>query len=108
REITRNQDHSEETSRKIDAEIRKIVDTGYKRAQEIVAKHRDELDRVAEALLRWETITGEEVVALVNGKTALELRPEPLPAPAPAPVVEPVAEPAPEKPRRERGGESLG
>jgi cell division protease FtsH len=106
REITRTQDHSEETARRIDAEVRKIVDAGYKRAQEIVSKHRDALDRVAEGLLRFETITGDEVVALVNGKTALELRPEPAAAPAPEEAApEPVVE---ERPRPEPRRDPLG
>ena len=103
REMPEAQEHSEETSRRIDAEVRKIVDVGYKRAQEIITKHRDALDRIAEALLRFETITGEEVTALANGKTALELRVE-APAPvvvAPPPVVEPIADERRAEPRRD-------
>jgi cell division protease FtsH len=107
REMSRSQEYSEETARKIDVEVRKIVDVGYKRAQEIVGKHRDALDRIAEALLKFETITGDEVVALVNGKIPLELRVEE-PARAVAPAEEP-AEPEPEATRPEpRRGEALG
>ncbi|MBI3726508.1 ATP-dependent zinc metalloprotease FtsH [bacterium] len=105
REITRTQTHSEETARMIDIEVRKVVDLAYARAQEIIAKHRDCLDKIAEALLKYETITGEEVVALVGGTSVLDLRPEPAPAPLPAPAREPVPEPERER-RPEIGGNS--
>ncbi|MBS0633254.1 MAG: ATP-dependent zinc metalloprotease FtsH [Verrucomicrobia bacterium] len=66
REITRNQAHSEETSRRIDAEVFKIVDTQYQRAKDIITKHRDVLDKIAAALLEHETIEGKHVIELLH------------------------------------------
>jgi len=66
REITRNQAHSEETARRIDAEVFKIVDTQYQRAKDIIAKHRDVLDKIAAALLEHETIEGKHVLELLQ------------------------------------------
>jgi cell division protease FtsH len=56
REITRSQPYSEETARKIDAEVFRIVDQQYLRAKELILSHRAGLDKIAEALLEHETI----------------------------------------------------
>jgi cell division protease FtsH len=61
KEISRNHGYSEETSRKIDAEIHRLVDEQYQRAKEILTKNRVALDRVAGALLEFETIEGKHV-----------------------------------------------
>ncbi len=61
REITRNQNYSEETARQIDAEIHKIIDSQYKRAQQMIVEHREALEKIAEALLEHETIDGKHV-----------------------------------------------
>ena len=68
REITRTRSHSEETNRKIDAEVRRLVDTCYARARDLILKNRDKLDALARALLKYETLTGEEVRAVVRGE----------------------------------------
>jgi cell division protease FtsH len=66
REITRNQTFSEETSRRIDAEVFRIVDTQYQRAKEIIAARRDALDKIATALLEYETIEGRHVLEILE------------------------------------------
>ena len=66
REITRNQTYSEETARKIDGEVFRIVDEQYKRAKQIVLKHRAELDKIAAALLEFETIEGRHVLEIMQ------------------------------------------
>ena len=66
REITRNHAYSEETARKIDAEISRIVETQYARAKDIILGHRDALDKIAAALLEYETIEGKHVLELLN------------------------------------------
>ena len=66
REITRNHAYSEDTARKIDAEISRIVDTQYARAKDIILGHRDALDKIAAALLEYETIEGKHVLELLN------------------------------------------
>ncbi len=74
REVSRTQSHSEHTAQLIDKEIRVILDAAYKRAEKLVGKNRIGLDRISEALLRYETVTGEEVERLMNGTGVAELR----------------------------------
>ena len=64
REISEQRDYSDAIAEKIDAEVRKIVDEAYKRAQSIVKKYRSELDAVAQKLLEAESITREEFEAI--------------------------------------------
>ncbi|MDF3056393.1 MAG: ATP-dependent metalloprotease FtsH, partial [Rariglobus sp.] len=66
REITRNQHYSEETARKIDAEITRIISEQYTRATEIISTHRHALDKIAEALLEYETIEGKHVMEILK------------------------------------------
>ena len=66
REITRNQTYSEETARKIDSEVFRIVEEQYNRAKEIVLKHRAVLDKIAAALLEFETIEGKHVLEILE------------------------------------------
>ena len=85
REITRSQQHSEETARVIDAEVKKIVDEQYARAKEIILSHREALDKIADALLEYETIDGKHVNEILEfGEIRSPVRPpEPPPIPQP-------------------------
>ena len=69
REWVANKDHSEETSRMVDAEVKRIIDTAMNEADRLLREHIDTLHRVAEALLERETISGEDVKLLMQGKT---------------------------------------
>jgi cell division protease FtsH len=85
REFAQHQDYSEETARAIDAEVKRIVMEGYARAHKTLGEHVEQLKLVAEALLEYETIDGDDIdVVLRGGK--IERRPPPRP-PA-LPVVE--------------------
>jgi cell division protease FtsH len=66
RDITRNENLSEETARKIDAEIHRIIDEQYVRAREVVSQHRSALDKIAEGLLEYETIDGKHVMEILQ------------------------------------------
>ncbi|MBP6507597.1 MAG: ATP-dependent zinc metalloprotease FtsH [Opitutaceae bacterium] len=66
REITRNENVSEDTARKIDAEIHHIIDEQYKRATGIITDKRDALDKIAAALLEHETIEGKHVQEILD------------------------------------------
>jgi cell division protease FtsH len=57
---------SEETSRKVDMEIRKIIDKGYDKAKKVLTEKIDDLHKLAKALLTYETLTGEEIENLIN------------------------------------------
>jgi cell division protease FtsH len=66
REITRNEHLSEETARKIDNEIHRIIDEQHQRAREIIRERRTALDKIAEALIRHETIEGRHVQEILE------------------------------------------
>jgi cell division protease FtsH len=65
RSITRHQQMSEDTAKKIDTEIKKIIDEGYKRAKKILTEKIDDLHKLAKALLVYETLTGSEIEDLI-------------------------------------------
>jgi cell division protease FtsH len=64
----RSQSLSEATAQKIDSEVRRLVNEGYVSAKEILTKHHEEFVAVAEALLEYETLTGDEIRDLIAGK----------------------------------------
>jgi cell division protease FtsH len=66
REITRNQNYSEKTAQHIDGEIFKIIDDEYMRAKNILTEKRDCLKKLADALLRYETVDGRLVYDLLK------------------------------------------
>ena len=57
---------SDETAKKIDAEIRKLVEGGYAKATALLKKHRKQLNLLAEALLEFETLSGDEIKQLLE------------------------------------------
>jgi len=65
RSITRQQHMSEDTAKKVDAEVKKIVDAGYARAKKILKEKLDDLHKLAKALLIYETLNGEEIKDLI-------------------------------------------
>ena len=65
RSVSRTQNVSEETAKKIDFEVKKIVEAGYARAKKILAEKVDELHKVSKALLTYETLSGEEIKKIV-------------------------------------------
>jgi len=66
RSVARQQNMSEETAKKVDAEIRKFVEKGYERATKILKERIDDLHKLAKALLTYETLTGNEIEDLIN------------------------------------------
>jgi len=69
RSITRQQHISEETAKKIDVEIKKIVDKGYERAKKIITEKIEDLHKLAKALLIYESLSGEEIKDLILKNT---------------------------------------
>jgi len=65
RSITRQQHMSEDTAKKVDAEVKKIVDAGYQKAKKIIEEKLDDLHKLAKALLQYETLSGEEIKDLI-------------------------------------------
>jgi len=64
RDWTQTRNYSEETSSKIDEEVKKIIDNAYNRAKEILTMHSDKLHAVANKLLEQEKIEGDEFDAI--------------------------------------------
>ena len=69
RSITRQQHMSEETAKKVDAEVKKIVDSSYERAKKVLTEKIDDLHTLAKALLIYETLTGDEIQDLILKNT---------------------------------------
>ena len=65
REVSRSQDYSEETARRIDAEVGRLLHESHESAKQLIMKHRDALDTLAKALLERETLDGEEARAML-------------------------------------------
>ncbi len=68
RDLARDRDFSEEIAKAIDQEIRVTVDNCYQRVEEILQQNRDKLERLARALLEQETLSAEEISALIEGR----------------------------------------
>jgi cell division protease FtsH len=81
---TQRHSMSNETALLIDSEIRRLIDQGHARATEVITKNIEQLHKVANALLEYETLTGEEIKTLVaTGELKRDdaaLRPAPVPA----------------------------
>jgi ATP-dependent metalloprotease FtsH len=85
--VARQQNVSEATAQKIDSEIRRIIDECYERARTILTEKRNDLETLAKGLLEYETLTGDEITALLKGippvRTPYE-EPEPQRGPGPS------------------------
>jgi cell division protease FtsH len=65
--VNRQSQVSNETAQLIDKEIRRIVDESYARARTVLSENSDQLEALAQALLEFETLTGEEIKSLMDG-----------------------------------------
>jgi cell division protease FtsH len=64
----RSQAISESTAQKIDAEVKRLVEEGHRAAHKILADNREAFIQIAEGLLEYETLTGDEIRDLLDGK----------------------------------------
>ncbi|MBI5431661.1 MAG: ATP-dependent zinc metalloprotease FtsH [Planctomycetes bacterium] len=84
-ELMRSRDHSEQTAREIDEEIRRMLTDAHERARQIVREHKDQVESLTQALLIYETLNGEEIERLLRGVPPQDLRPG---SPPPLPPAE--------------------
>jgi cell division protease FtsH len=80
RELQQHRDFSEDTAIKIDQEVRRFVDTGYKAAWQIISDNRPALNKIAAALLEREVIDAKDIQMILEGKdlpAAAKLPPAP-------------------------------
>ena len=68
RSVTQNQNMSEETARLVDSEIKRLVTEGYEEAKKILNKHKKDWETLAVALMEYETLTGDEIKAVIKGE----------------------------------------
>ena len=101
RTVTKTTHISEKTMQAVDAEIRNILETQYKRARKIIEDNADKMHAMAHALLEWETIDGEQIDDILAGRSprppkAAESAPAAAKTYASAPAAQPAAQPAPQ------------
>ncbi|HEX5805490.1 MAG TPA: cell division protein FtsH, partial [Macromonas sp.] len=68
RSVTKTTHVSEETMRKVDVEVRRIIDEQYALARRLIEEHSDKMHAMAKALLEWETIDSEQLDDIMAGK----------------------------------------
>ena len=66
--VSQSKNVSESTAQKIDSEVRRLIDEAYTEATRILTENHDGFVAIAEGLLEYETLTGEEIKALLRGE----------------------------------------
>lgn len=66
--VTQSKNMSEETAKLVDAEIKSLVLGGYEGAKKLLSEHREDWEKLSEALIEYETLTGEEIKDILAGK----------------------------------------
>ena len=61
-------DYSEKTAEAIDKEIKKVTDEAYKQAKDLIEANKDKLERIAKALLKYETLDSDDVEVILKGE----------------------------------------
>ena len=79
RSVTQNQNMSEETARLVDTEIKRLVTDGYEEAKKILQKHKKDWETLAEALIEYETLTGDEIKEVLAGQMIDKTKDAPVP-----------------------------
>jgi cell division protease FtsH len=98
--VSRQQNISENTAQKIDVEVRRLVEEGLAEARKILTEKRADLETLAKGLLEYETLSGDEIKDLLNGKPPVR---EGVSEPA-APRASAVPSAGKTRPRPETGG----
>ncbi len=68
RSVTQHKHVSDDTARRIDAEVRQIIDSAHDHAKQLLVDNRDKLEMMAEALMRYETIDTAQIDAIMEGR----------------------------------------
>jgi cell division protease FtsH len=79
RSVTRQTNVSEETMRKVDAEIRRIIDEQYALARKVIEENRDKIEAMTKALLEYETIDADQIKDIMEGREARPPKPSSMP-----------------------------
>ena len=65
--VQSEKDYSEKTAETIDSEVKRIADEAYKSARELIEANKDRLERIAKALLKYETLDADDVNVILEG-----------------------------------------
>ena len=76
----RQQNISAATAQTIDTEVRRLVEDGLQEARRILTEKRDGLEKVAKALLEYETRSGDEIIGLLDGREPVRASEPPSPS----------------------------
>jgi cell division protease FtsH len=78
--VTQNKNVSEATAREIDNEIKAVIDHAYSEARRILTERRADLESLAQGLLEYETLSGDEIQAVLRGeKITRKVNDDPMP-----------------------------
>ncbi|MBQ8481393.1 MAG: ATP-dependent zinc metalloprotease FtsH [Alphaproteobacteria bacterium] len=80
RAVTQNKNMSEDTARLVDAEIKRLLTDAHAEATRILQQYNQELETLAQALMEYETLSGEEIRDVIAGKTINRADQTPVPA----------------------------
>ena len=73
-EVVQPREHSEATAELIDKEIKNLVDTAYQDADRLIRENLDDTRKIAEALLKYESLTAAEVERILAGESLPRLQ----------------------------------
>ena len=82
--VTQTRGVSEATAQLIDSEVRRLIEEAETTARGILIEHIDELHRISQALLEYETLSGDEIRGLLRGEAIVRRDPDDTPAAPPA------------------------
>ena len=68
RDIISHTEYSEETAKKIDMEVKKIIDNCYQRGKNVILENKDKLKKIATLLLERESLSSEDINDVLNNK----------------------------------------
>ena len=88
KEVSRQQEMSEDTARKVDAEVSRLITDSYEKARSVLIEKREWLELLAKALIEWETLDGEEVKELFRDGKLTKIKPDTTPPSPDAPNAE--------------------
>jgi len=89
--VTQTRGVSEATAQLIDSEVRRLIEEAEQSARTILIEHIDELHRISQALLEYETLSGDEIRGLLRGEPIVRRDPDDTPATPPAAPARPAA-----------------
>ncbi len=79
RDMSTTRSYSEDTAQKIDNEVKRLIDTAYNKAREMLLSHREQLDLIAHALLEYETLDASHIKDLMDDGEMGDPPPSPTP-----------------------------